>query len=107
MIVYDQRGYSLLFHVGGSVLLNTLPHALVAAGMNVALWKGLTLIDFDYMYVHLQLRRRPPSLKLCVGVLCGDVLQFRVPERRRLYAFLARTRVLAGFSILAGLQSLR
>lgn len=53
MIVYDQRGYALLFHVCGSVLISTLPHALVAAGMNYGLWKGLHMLDFDYVCVHL------------------------------------------------------
>lgn len=52
MIVYDQRGYRLLFHISGSVLISTLPHALVAAAMNLSLWKGLDAIEFDYVYVH-------------------------------------------------------
>ncbi len=49
MIVYNQRGYSLLLHAGGSVLLATLPHAIVASGMNVGIWKGLEVLEFDYI----------------------------------------------------------
>ena len=47
--MYDQRGYSLLFHRAGSVLIVTMPHALVAAAMNVGIRVAFKAADFDYV----------------------------------------------------------
>jgi predicted membrane chloride channel (bestrophin family) len=49
MIVYDERGYSLLLHMAGSVLTPTAPHAITAVLSNLGLKLVFSWAEFDYV----------------------------------------------------------